>query len=262
MKDCGNDKKPAKVSRTLLSTSPRHHIDKAEAKRFLQIKTVVHESDAFRYCTYAARCVYMELSARLKWVSGQRDPANNGHLWLSREQWAAARFSSATVTRSIRQLIKHGLIFRTRSGGIGRGCSMYALTCLPLSKDRDGIFCKGFVKDAWADYVPKESIAKKNRESNVNRTRVNADLLPPESDDKVIISKPDPSITFNHQESESTNLGDCEAPAGSIRSCSSGDRTVVSASRKHATVARTGSRPRRNRPQEQLMLTLDEHPMD
>ena len=112
-----------------------------EAKRFVQIKTVVMMSDAWRDCDYSARCALLELSARLQWESGQSDPTNNGHLWLSRDEWERAGFAPATVTRATKQLIKVGILYRTKTGGISRGCSEYALTCYAMSKDTDGLSC-------------------------------------------------------------------------------------------------------------------------
>ena len=61
-----------------------------EAKRFVQIKTVVMSSDAWRDCDYSARAAYVEISARLQWASGKPDPTNNGRLWLSRDEWGKA----------------------------------------------------------------------------------------------------------------------------------------------------------------------------
>lgn len=182
-----------------------------EARRFVQVKTVVMTSDAWRDCDYSARVAYFELSARLQWVSGKSEPVNNGHLWLSRTEWEKAAFSSATVTRAIKQLIKVGLIYRTRSGGIGRGCNEFALTSYPLTKERTGLFCAGFRKDAWANYVPPPAPEQKTRESNVNRDRFTFDELPPENGDKQIKSKQAPRIIFKHQEAESTNLQGTEA---------------------------------------------------
>lgn len=178
----------------------------AEAKRFVQIKTVVMMSDAWRDCDYSARCALLELSARLQWASGQPDPTNNGHLWLSRDEWERVGFAPATVTRATKQLIKVGILYRTRSGGIGRGCSEYALTCYPLGKDTTGLFCQGFRRNAWAKHVSSSQEPKKSRESKVNRARYKNDSLPPKNGDKEIKSVQAPRIIFEHQESESTNL--------------------------------------------------------
>ncbi len=177
--------------------------EKAEARRFVQIKTVVMMSEAWSACDYSARCAFLELSARLQWASGMTEPINNGRLWLSREEWQKAGFSPATVTRAVKQLIKVGLLYRTRAGGIGRGCSEYALSCYAPTKNSNGLFFSGFRKDAWAKYTKPP---KKTRESKVNRARFKNDSLPPENRDYRIKSEPSARIKSVHQESESTTL--------------------------------------------------------
>lgn len=149
--------------------------EKAEAKRFVQIKTVVLMSDAWRHMDFSARCAFIELSARLQWATGQSEPVNNGHLWLSRGEWERAGFSPATVTRCTKALVAVGLLYRTRAGGIGRGCSEYAMTCYAPTRDTTGLFFNGFRKDAWAKFIAPP---KKTRESKVNRDRFKFDELP------------------------------------------------------------------------------------
>ncbi len=175
----------------------------SEARQFVQIKTVVTMSDAYRACDYSARCALLELCARLKWVSGQPEPINNGRLWLSRQEWTKAGFAPATVTRALQKLVKVGLIYRARLGGIGRGCSEYALTFYALTKDTDGVFFQGFRKNAWSGYVAEP---KKTRVSNLNRVRFKNDELPPETSEKQIKTEQAPVIKSVHQESESTSL--------------------------------------------------------
>lgn len=183
---------------------PASRSDTPEARRFVQVKTVIMLSDAWQDCDFSTRCAYFELSARLQWASGQSDPTNNGRLWLSRSEWERAGFAPATVTRATKQLIQTGLLYRTRSGGIGRGCSEYALTCYPLTKDTSDIFCQGFKKDAWTRYTPASK--KKTRESKMNRDRFKNDELPHENGEKQIKFEQAPGIISEHQEAESTNL--------------------------------------------------------
>ena len=196
----------AEARRGLVPRKPHVSKDKTEARRFVQVKTVVMMSDAWRDCDYSARCAFLELSGRLQWASGQPEPLNNGQLWLSRSEWERAGFAPATVTRATKQLIKVGLLYRTRSGGISRGCSEYAITCYSLTKDTNGLFCGGFRKDAWAKYIAAPAESKKCRESKVNRARFKNDSLPPENRDYRIKSEPSARIISVHQEAESTNL--------------------------------------------------------
>ena len=189
-------------------SSRKTNAEKPEARRFVQIKTVILMSDAWRDCDFSARSAFIELSARLQWASGQPEPVNNGRLWLSRDEWHKAGFAPATVTRATKQLIKVGLVYRSRSGGIGRGCSEYAMTCYAPTKDSAGLFFSGFRKDAWAKYVPPP---KKTRESKVNRDRFKNDELPHENGEKQIKSEPSTRIKSVHQEAESTNLQESKA---------------------------------------------------
>lgn len=183
------------------------HSTNPEARRFVQVKTVVMLSDAWRDCDYSARCAFLELSARLQWVAGQSEPVNNGRLWLSRSEWERAGFSPATVTRALNQLVKTGLVYRAKTGGIGRGCSEYALTCYAPVKDTSGLFFQGFRKDAWSKYAAQPADSKKTRVSKVNRRRFKNDDLPPERGDKEIKSEQAPAIKSVHQEPESTIYG-------------------------------------------------------
>ena len=202
--------------------------EKAEARRFVQIKTVVLMSDAWRDCDYSTRCAFIELSSCLQWASGQPEPLNNGRLWLSREEWEKAGFAPATVTRATKQLIKVGLLYRTRAGGIGRGCSEYALTCYAPTKETNGLFFNGFKKDAWAKYVAPASEPKKSRESKVNRDRFKNDELPPENSDYQIKSELGARIKSEHQEAESTNLQEGKPrELGSATSTSHRSRTYA-----------------------------------
>ena len=184
-------------------TTIQSHSEKAEARRFIQIKSVLLMSDAWRDCDYSARCVFIELSARLQWSSGQPEPINNGRLWLNRDEWDKAGFAPATVTRAIKQLIRAGILYRARSGGIGRGCSEYALTCYAPTKDATGLFFNGFRKDAWAKY---SALPKKPRKSKVDRGRFKNDELPHENGGYPIKSEPSARIKSVHQETESTSL--------------------------------------------------------
>ena len=125
--------------------------DNPEAKQFVQIKTVVMMSDAWRDCDYSARCAFVELSARLQWSFGQSDPINNGRLWLSRDEWERAGFSSATVTRAIKRLVKVGLLYRIlsrRTGpGWGSSCVLRGVTLAFSGK----AYIKRVPANSWTD---------------------------------------------------------------------------------------------------------------
>lgn len=80
---------------------------------------------------------------------------NNGRLHAAH---SFCRFkglgSESTLRRAVASLVSHGFIFKTRGHGIDpvTGDNMparYAVTWLPLTKDRKGLFCNGFVPNAF-----------------------------------------------------------------------------------------------------------------
>lgn len=79
---------------------------------------------------------------------------NNGHLQAAYSY--VRRFgvgSEHTLARSIKQLISHGFIYRTKTGGYQQGPSLYAVTWLPITQ-RQGLFLKGYKACAWRDWEP------------------------------------------------------------------------------------------------------------
>jgi hypothetical protein len=69
-------------------------------------------------------------------------------------------FSENTLQRAIAELIRHGMIYRTRSGGYQQGAAQYAVTWLPI-RNRQGLFLDGFEPCAWRDWQPEEATKKK-----------------------------------------------------------------------------------------------------
>lgn len=63
--------------------------------------------------------------------------------------------SERTLSRAIKELIAHGMIYRSRSGGYQQGAAQYAVTWLPI-KNREDLFLDGFKPCAWQDWQPKE----------------------------------------------------------------------------------------------------------
>ena len=77
-------------------------------------------------------------------------------------------FSENTLSRAIGELLTHGMIYRTRSGGYQQGAAQYAVTWLPI-KDPRGLFLKGFKPCAWRDWTPAE---EKTRPPNLRDTHL------------------------------------------------------------------------------------------
>ena len=84
----------------------------------------------------------LSFSARplLVLITRQLNKDNNGHLQATFSYMRRFGFDSEhTISRCIKELIAHGMIYRTRSGGYQQGAAQYAVTWLPI-KNRQGIF--------------------------------------------------------------------------------------------------------------------------
>jgi DNA-binding HxlR family transcriptional regulator len=133
------------------------------------IEKRVLDSEAYADLTFAARAALIELAKALP-------KGGNGHVFIARAKWAAAGFSSKTVTRALAELVSHGIIYKTKSGGIGRGCSTYALTWLPITK-KDGLYLQGFTACAWRNW---QKDPKKNARDKFTHIAVENIPLTPE----------------------------------------------------------------------------------
>ena len=97
-------------------------------------------------------------------LARQLTKTNNGHLQAS-FKWCQ-RFgigSEHTLRDAIASLIAHGLIYRTRSHGANGAWARYAVTWLPLTPDRNGLFTSGFVSCAWRDWELTEKKSSRQK---------------------------------------------------------------------------------------------------
>lgn len=113
-------------------------------------------------------------AARLLLIITRQTTAINNNGWLHAGH-SFCRFkglgSESTLRRAVASLVSHGFIFKTRGHGIDpvTGNNMparYALTWLPLTKNRKGLFCDGFVPNAFEKWLPE----KKSGVSNLTAT--------------------------------------------------------------------------------------------
>lgn len=115
---------------------------------YAAIEHRVIDSPAYANLTFSAR-------ALLTMLTRQLTKDNNGHLQATHSYLARFGFSDRTITRDIKELIAHGMVYRSKSGGFHQGAAQYALTWLPITR-KEGIFLKGFKPFAWRDWVPLE----------------------------------------------------------------------------------------------------------
>jgi hypothetical protein len=118
----------------------------------------VIDSEAYADLSFSARALLVQLARQLS------APNNNGRLHAVHSVLSKFGFSENTITRGIAELIAHGFVYRARSGGFHQGAAQYAVTWLPITEQRDGLFFQGFRTCAWRDWEPSE---KKLRSPNL-----------------------------------------------------------------------------------------------
>ena len=114
---------------------------------YAAIEHRVIDSPAYANLSFSARSL-------LVLIARQLSKDNNGHLQATYSYMRRFGFDSEhTISRCIKELIAHGMIYRARSGGYQQGAAQYAVTWLPI-KNRQGIFLDGFKACAWRDWQP------------------------------------------------------------------------------------------------------------
>ncbi len=115
---------------------------------YAAIEHRVIDSDAYADLTYSARSLLLLIARQLT-------KGNNGHLQATYSYMRRFGLSKNTLGRAIRELISHGMIYRTRSGGYQQGAAQYAVTWLPII-NRQGLFLDGFVSCGWRYWLSAE----------------------------------------------------------------------------------------------------------
>lgn len=121
---------------------------------YAAIEHRVIDSDAFADLTFAARALLLQMARQLT-------KSNNGHLQATHKYLKRFGFAENTITRCVAELIAHGFIYRSRSGGFHQGAAKYAVTWLSIT-NKEGIFLQGFKPFAWRDWVPDEKTPPPN----------------------------------------------------------------------------------------------------
>lgn len=129
---------------------------------YAAIEHRVIDSPAYADLTFSARSLLVLITRQLS-----RD--NNGRLHATHSYMQRYGFSENTLGRAVKDLIAHGMIFRTRSGGYQQGAAQYAVTWLSLCKDRSGLFVDGFKSCAWRDWTPQEKKSPPQKLRTANR---------------------------------------------------------------------------------------------
>lgn len=115
---------------------------------YAAIQHRVIDSDAYADLTYSARSLLILIARQLT-------KYNNGHLQATFSYMRRFEISENTLSRAIRELISHGMIYRTRSGGYQQGAAQYAVTWLSIT-NKEGLFLDGYVHCAWRYWTPEK----------------------------------------------------------------------------------------------------------
>ena len=124
---------------------------------YAAIEHRVIDSPAYADLTFSARSLLVQI------VRQVTKPNNNGHLQATFTYMERFGFSVNTLSRATHELITHGFIYKTKSGGFHQGAAQFAITWLTVTNTH-GIFMQGFKTCAWRDWQPEQ---KKSRPPKV-----------------------------------------------------------------------------------------------
>lgn len=125
---------------------------------YAAIEHRVIDSPAYADLSFSARALLIQFARQLT------APNNNGRLLAAHSYLGRYQFAENTLTRGISELIDHGFLFRTRTGGFHQGSALFAVTWVALTDYRDGLSCNGFKPFAWREWTP---VQKKTRPPNL-----------------------------------------------------------------------------------------------
>jgi hypothetical protein len=108
------------------------------------IEKRVIDSEAFAALSPSAVVVLLLLARNL-------DKGMNGHVFVSANDAEKHGIDRKTLYRQLKALVSAGFIFPTTKGGHGK-CGRFALTWLPMSKDRKGLHVEDFQPCKYLDH--------------------------------------------------------------------------------------------------------------
>ena len=104
---------------------------------YAAIEHRVIDSPAYADLSFSARSLLVQITRQLTM------PNNNGHLQATFAYMRLFGFSVNTLSRATHELITHGFIYKTKSGGFHQGAAQFAATWLSVTNTQD-IFMQGF----------------------------------------------------------------------------------------------------------------------
>ena len=129
---------------------------KKQKEPFIQISSIILNSDAYKDLSFSARSMLIEM---VNFHNGR----NNGSIFIAKKVLEVRGFSKNTATKALKELRIHGFIYMTKRGGnIKGGCSHFALTWEPI-RNVEGQSLSNFKPHAYKLWQDKE---KKDRAKN------------------------------------------------------------------------------------------------
>jgi len=116
---------------------------------YAAIEHRVIDSPAYADLTFSARALLVQIARQLTKTN------NNGHLQAAFSDMKRFGFSVNTLSRATYELISHGFIYKSKSGGFHQGAAQFAVTWLSVTNTH-GIFMQGFKPCAWRNWQPEE----------------------------------------------------------------------------------------------------------
>jgi hypothetical protein len=132
---------------------------KAKLDPFISIPRDVLKSEAFKSLPAVYRALYLDLRR-------QGTPWQNGRITASDSTLEVFGWSHSTIHKGLGLLIEHGLLERTRRGGLGdRGkkCSLYAFTDMAVEPDEARGIRARPPTYAYRTYRPTDAARKTDR---------------------------------------------------------------------------------------------------
>ena len=154
---------------------------------YAAIEWRVIDSPAYADLTFSARALLVQIVRQLT-------KTNNGHLQATFSDLERFGFSVNTLSRATHELITHGFIYKTKSGGFHQGAAQFAVTWLSVTNSH-GIYMQGFKSCAWRDWQPEEktrtpkvrTYSIKNGEQTQATTPKSEAVPPPKSEHIVLV---------------------------------------------------------------------------
>jgi hypothetical protein len=97
----------------------------------------------------------------------QYDGKNNGRIDAILTRLENRGWKNSTLYRALKELVKKGLIAKTRQGGIGamkKVCSLYRFTHLPTDTDREIGLTKSPPTNEYRNWLPENKLLLPHRE--------------------------------------------------------------------------------------------------